>query len=122
MNPINIDPQLINPQQFAIIDMATRVIKRITIDPVPSVSIGELAIPMVSPITLNGYQVLGMDNVTLTPATQPQIDSSGVDEVRNGFLHQQNVDAAKNALLAASTDPLVSKSLQTALAALELIL
>ena len=66
--------------QKAIIDTATRVIKRLTIDiPPPFDPTTETLIPLISPIvSLNGFQVLGLDNKTLTPATQLQVDTSKV--------------------------------------------
>ncbi|HZX14981.1 MAG TPA: hypothetical protein VFF49_11355 [Thermodesulfobacteriota bacterium] len=85
--------------QKAIIHTTTRIIRRLTTDNVPVLSLDETAIEMVTPIDLdNGYWKLDVDNLTLLVPTQQEIDDSGVDEVRNAILRKQKTDAIDAAI------------------------
>lgn len=103
-----------NPQT-AIIDTTTRVIKRLTTDAIPSFDpTTETAVPMITPITLNGYMVLGIDNVTLASATQAQVNSAGLNENFNATQLQAKRQALKTAIQNMQSDATVSQTVKTA--------
>ena len=112
--------------QFAIIHTTSRVIRRLTTDVSPTILSDESAIDVtVNPINLaGGPWKLSPDNKTLVTPLQADIDSSGIDPVRNGVLAKQKKDtfnAAIDALLADTTFTTAQPKLATYLQAQRLL-
>lgn len=78
--------------QKAVIHTATRVIRRLTTEENHQIQPDETLVALQTPITLNGYAKLAVDNATITTPTQQEIDDSGVDESRVYTLRKQKIE------------------------------
>jgi len=85
-------------KQRVILHTATRVIRGLTINPDTIPNSDETIIEVDTPLVLDGFQKLDIDNKTLLTPTQDEIDASGVDESRNMYLHQLKVNKNREAI------------------------
>jgi hypothetical protein len=89
-----------NPQQKAIIDTATGVIKRLTLDDIPQVTSTETAvvIDLGKEIDLGGGYFKLDDKNNKIPATDDEVDKAGVDPSKEATKKQILLDAYNKAI------------------------